>query len=170
MTLPSSHNVSGDLTKVGDYPISVDGGTADVWEGTHGGRTVCIKCPRVSEEDLQSVTRVRVQHRHAIFASTQGHLDITVIPQRGRHMEKVKTFKYRSFHRCYKGPFAICIRVLAEWDSDKVRQEESERRPDYPGESSLCSDGLTDNAIFPSCWMWQKVSTTFTQTIRYTET
>jgi len=71
MTLPSSHNVSGDLAKVGDYPISVNGGTADVWEGTYGGRTVCIKCPRVSEEDLQSVTRVRVQHWHAFFTSTQ---------------------------------------------------------------------------------------------------
>ena len=76
MTLPSSHNVSGDLAKVGDYPISVDGGTADVWEGTYGGRAVCIKCPRVSEEDLQSVTRVRVQHWHALFAllkNTRGH-------------------------------------------------------------------------------------------------
>jgi len=62
MILPSSHNVSGDLARVGDYPISVDGGTADVWEGTHGGRKVCIKCPRVSEEDLHAVTQVRVRH------------------------------------------------------------------------------------------------------------
>jgi len=60
MTIPSSHNVSGDLVRVGDYPISVDGGTADVWEGTYEGRKVCIKCPRVSEEDLQAVTQVRV--------------------------------------------------------------------------------------------------------------
>jgi len=65
MTLPSSHNVSGDLTKVGDYPISVDGGAADVWEGTHNGRRVCIKCPRVSGADLQAVTQVRVRFRHA---------------------------------------------------------------------------------------------------------
>jgi len=58
MTLPSSHNVSGDLARVGDYPISTDGGTADVWEGTHNGRKVCIKCPRVCVEDLQAVTQV----------------------------------------------------------------------------------------------------------------
>jgi len=63
MIIPSSYNVSGDLARVGDYPISVEGGNADVWEGTHGGRKVCIKCPRVSEEDLQAVTQVRVQHR-----------------------------------------------------------------------------------------------------------
>ena len=63
-TLPSSHNISGDLAKVGDYPISVDGGTADVWEGTHGGRKVCIKCPRVSVQDLQTVTQVRIRYRY----------------------------------------------------------------------------------------------------------
>ena len=45
-------------------------------------------------------------------------------------MEKVKTSKYRTFYRCYKGPFAICVGVLAERDSDEVRQEESERGPD----------------------------------------
>jgi len=71
MVLPSSHNVSGYLARVGDYPLSVDGGTADVWEGTHGGRKVCIKCPRVSEEDLQAVTRVRFWYWRALFAWTQ---------------------------------------------------------------------------------------------------
>ena len=60
MTLPSSHNVSGDLARVGGYPISIDGGTADVWEGTYRGRRVCIKCPRVCMEDLQAVTQVRI--------------------------------------------------------------------------------------------------------------
>jgi len=58
MTIPHSHNVSGDLARVGGYPISVDGGTADVWEGTYGGRKVCIKCPRVCMEDLRAVTQV----------------------------------------------------------------------------------------------------------------
>ena len=62
MVLPSSHNLTGGVARVGDLPISVDGGTADVWEGTHGGRRVCIKCPRVCVEDLQAVTQVRI-HR-----------------------------------------------------------------------------------------------------------
>jgi len=57
-------------------------------------------------------------------------VDTIVIFQRGRHMEKVKTSKYRSFHRRYKGTFTICVGVLAERDSDEVRQEESERGPD----------------------------------------
>ena len=61
MIIPSSHNISGDLARVGDYPISVDGGTSDVWKGVHDGKNVCIKCPRVSEEDLQAITQVRVR-------------------------------------------------------------------------------------------------------------
>ena len=73
-TLPSSHNLSGDLARVGDYPISVDGGTADVWEGTYGGRKVCIKCPRVSEKDLQTVTQVRTQYWHGLFVSAEENL------------------------------------------------------------------------------------------------
>ena len=63
MTLPSSHNISGDLVRVGGYPISIDGGTADVWEGTHGGGKVCIKCPRVCMEDLRAVTEVCIQYQ-----------------------------------------------------------------------------------------------------------
>jgi len=62
MTLPSSYIVSGDLAKVGDYPISIDGGTSDVWEGTHSGRKVCIKCPRVCVQDFEAVTQVRIQY------------------------------------------------------------------------------------------------------------
>ena len=75
ITLPSSHNMFGDLARVGDYPISVNGGSADVWEGTHNGRKVCIKCPRVSEEDLEAVTRVRVgilMHCSCLLKSTRG--------------------------------------------------------------------------------------------------
>jgi len=68
-------------------------------------------------------------------------MDTIVIPQRGRHMEKVKAPKDRSFHRRYKDPFAICVGVLAERDSDEVRREESEREPDYPGESSPAATG-----------------------------
>ena len=40
--LPSSYNVSGDLTRVGDDPVT-SGGFADIWEGIHDGRNVCIK-------------------------------------------------------------------------------------------------------------------------------
>ena len=68
MTLPTSHNISGDLTRVGEHPISVEGGSADVWEGIHDGRKVCIKCPRVSEMDLQAITQVRVQRYQHSFS------------------------------------------------------------------------------------------------------
>jgi len=54
-------------------PISVEGGSADEWEGTHDGRKVCIKCPRASEEDLRAVTQVRVRYLHA-FSTSQEYL------------------------------------------------------------------------------------------------
>ena len=76
MTLPSSHNISGDLARVGGYPISIDGGTADVWEGTHGGRKVCIKCPRVCMEDLQAVTQVRISYWHVPLVPTEENLRV----------------------------------------------------------------------------------------------
>ena len=81
MTLPSSHYISGDLARVGDYPISVDGGTSDVWKGTHNGRNVCIKCPRVSEEDLQAVTQVRVRidiPLSRLLKNTCGHRSLSL--------------------------------------------------------------------------------------------
>jgi len=71
MTIPSSHNLSGDLARVGNYPISTDGGTSDVWEGTHGGKKVCIKCPRIYTEDLQRITQVRLQRWHIPLLPTQ---------------------------------------------------------------------------------------------------
>ena len=77
-----------------------------------------------------------------------------VIPQRSRHMEKVKAPEHRSFHRRYKGAFAIRVGVHAERNSDEVRREKSQRGPDRPGESFLHSDCPADNVIVPSYWMW----------------
>jgi len=63
MTLPCSYNASDDLVKIGGYPIA-DGGFADVWEGTHRGRKVCIKCLRVSVKNRETVTKVCTRYRH----------------------------------------------------------------------------------------------------------
>ena len=65
-TLPSSHIISGDLAKAGEGPIAF-GGFADVWKGTHGGRRVCIKVLRVSLNDDESLTKVRVRRRRFFF-------------------------------------------------------------------------------------------------------
>ena len=92
MVLPSSYNVSGDLTTVGDHPVA-NGGFADVWEGTHGGKKVCIKCPRVSVKDFQAVTEVRIRCKRAffVFAYKDTPVAVQVIPQGGHLVEKVKT-------------------------------------------------------------------------------
>jgi hypothetical protein len=67
-TLPSSHVVSGDLARLGGHPIAF-GGFADVWEGAHDGRKVCVKALRVSLNDDQSLTKVRICRRH-VFSCT----------------------------------------------------------------------------------------------------
>ena len=85
-------------------------------------------------------------------------------------METVKAPECCPFYRGYYETFAICFRVYAKWNPDEVCQEKSERGPDWFGESFLRNDHIADAVIFPSYWMWQKVSTTFTQTTRYTGT
>lgn len=72
-TLPSSHTVSGDLKKLGDQPVAC-GGFADVWEGSLGGSRVCIKVLRVSLNDGQCLTKVRIRHRHIFFSSAEGRM------------------------------------------------------------------------------------------------
>jgi len=56
-TLPSSHMISGDLARTGDNPIAF-GGFTDVWQGSHGGRRVCVKALRISLSDDQSLVKV----------------------------------------------------------------------------------------------------------------
>jgi len=73
MTLPSSYTISGDLVRVGDHPI-VFGGFADVWEGTRGGRKVCVKALRISMHDDEALAKVRVRHRHIFFAPIEEQL------------------------------------------------------------------------------------------------
>ena len=85
-------------------------------------------------------------------------------------MEKVKAHKCRPFHRCYNKTFAICFGVYAKRHFDEIRQGKPERGPDRPGQSPAPqNDCPTDDFALSSYWMWQRVSTTCTRTIRYTE-
>jgi len=59
MTLPSSYTISGDLVRVGNRPVAF-GGSADVWEGIHGGRKVCVKALRFYLNGDQALTKVRI--------------------------------------------------------------------------------------------------------------
>ena len=61
--LPSSYAISGELTRVGNDPIGT-GGFADVWEGTHNGIKVCIKCLRVTQQSRRSVEKVNIWSQH----------------------------------------------------------------------------------------------------------
>ena len=72
-TLPSSHVVSGDLVKIGSHPIAF-GGFADVWEGTLGGRKVCVKVLRVTLNEDQSLTKVRLAASAFHLPATDGCL------------------------------------------------------------------------------------------------
>ena len=55
--LPSSYNVSGDLTRVDSDPIA-SGGFSDVWEGIHDGKTVCIKRLRITQQTRRAAEKV----------------------------------------------------------------------------------------------------------------
>jgi len=70
--LPSSHIISGDLARVGETPVAF-GGFADVWEGNHGGRKVCIKVLRISLRDTGDLRKVRIRDRQIVL-NTEGHL------------------------------------------------------------------------------------------------
>ena len=59
-TLPSSHIISGDPTRIGESAIAY-GGFADVWQGDQGGKRVCIKALRISLNDTSGLKKVRVQ-------------------------------------------------------------------------------------------------------------
>jgi len=62
MILPSSYTVSGEIARIGDRPVAL-GGFADVWEGTHSGKQVCVKLLRVSLNDGETLNKVRMQSR-----------------------------------------------------------------------------------------------------------
>ena len=55
--LPSSYNVSGDLTGVDSDPVA-SGGFSDVWEGFHHGKKVCIKRLRVTQQTRLAAEKV----------------------------------------------------------------------------------------------------------------
>lgn len=61
MILPSSYTISGEIARVGNRPIAL-GGFADVWEGTYGGKKVCVKWLRVSLNDDKALDKVRIWH------------------------------------------------------------------------------------------------------------
>jgi len=68
--LPTSCTISGALAKIGD--LVAFGGFADVWEGIHACRKVCIKCLRVSPDGDK--TKVRVRRQHVFFVPVEGNL------------------------------------------------------------------------------------------------
>ena len=66
MILPSSYTISGEIARVGNCPIAL-GGFADVWEGTYGGKKVCVKWLRVSLNDDKALDKVRIWHWHVFL-------------------------------------------------------------------------------------------------------
>lgn len=120
MTLPSSYTVSGEIARVGDRPIAL-GGFADVWEGTHGGRKVCVKWLRVSLNDNQTLKKVRIRHRRILLCVYLRARVAAVILQRSRYMEKTEAPKCRPFHWRYKRAFANRVGVDAKRNSNEVR-------------------------------------------------
>ena len=72
MILPSSYTLSGEIARVGDRPVAL-GGFADVWEGTHSGKKVCVKWLRVSLNDDETLDKVRIRHRQSFLGLLRKH-------------------------------------------------------------------------------------------------
>ena len=56
------------------------------------------------------------------FTLTERPLWHVGILQGGGDVEEAEAFKYRWFHRCHAEPFATCVRVDAEWNSNTVSE------------------------------------------------
>lgn len=133
-TLPTSHIIRGDLAKTGEIAIAF-GGFADVWQGAHDGRRVCIKVLRVSLNNSESLTKVRVPLRHIFFLLTEDRpVGAVVVLQRGRRVETIKTPKRRPFPWRYEQAFTVCVGVDAKWDFNPLRQEKPGSGSDHLGE------------------------------------
>ena len=64
-------------------------------------------------------------------------------------MERVETPEYCFPHRCHNKAFATCIGVDAEWKSERISQQESGCRSDWPGEFFPPEHRFTDSTFLP---------------------
>lgn len=118
--LPSSYTISGDLARVGDYPVAI-GGFSEVWKGTYNGRKVCIKLPRIFEKDREDLEKVSVWNCLSFLVHRKMLIVACVdVLQGSDHVEKVGTSKRCCFHRSYASSPAICLGMDAEWDLNRV--------------------------------------------------
>ena len=117
--VPSSYIISGDIAKVGTYPVaSTD--LSDVWEATFNGTKVCIKQPKITRANYQDMEKVNNLHGTPIprlLNDTRWHVGVL---QGGDHVEMVETSEYRSLHRRYARSFAVCIGMDAERNSNRI--------------------------------------------------
>ena len=134
--LPSSHIISGDLVRTGESAFA-HGGFADIWEGDHGGKKVCIKVLRLSLPDNVGLSKVYIS-RWYIFLFTEGRpVGAVVIFQRGDRVETTTTPKHRALPRCYDGPSPVRIGVDAKRYHYTIRQQTTGRGPARFGKSFL---------------------------------
>jgi serine/threonine protein kinase len=168
-TLPSSHIISGDLTKIGESPTAF-GGFADVWQGDQGGKRVCIKVLRIALNDTGGLRKVRIRRRRiALFADglswvLQSFFKEAVVWKRLRHPNIVP----------FLGVTIKPLQFVSEWMPNGtlthyVTKNPSVNRIALVSPSSSPSHRINTNALL-SCWMWRKVSTTSTLATRYTGT
>jgi hypothetical protein len=57
--------MSGDPKRIGVDAVAY-GGFADVWQGDHTGKKVCIKVLRIALNDTGGLRKVRIRHRQII--------------------------------------------------------------------------------------------------------
>ena len=134
-TLPSSSIVSSQIAKVGRGPIAV-GPIADVWQANYLTGKVSIRCLKVPLDGDQAFKKVcSIPRLYCVCSKTSAC--IVVILRSDRHMEAVKTSEHCPFYRSHDGSLANHLGVDVEWNSDRVRSENSGYESDQPGGSFL---------------------------------
>jgi hypothetical protein len=168
-TLPSSHIISGGLTKIGENATAF-GGFADVWQGDQDGKQVCIKVLRIAQNDTGGLRKVRIRRRWIpLFAdglswTLQSFFKEAVVWKRLRHPNIVP----------FLGVTIKPLQFVSEWMPNGtlthyVTGNPSVNRIALVSRFSSPSHRINTNALL-SCWTWRKVSTIFTLATRYTGT
>ena len=136
MILPSSHIITGDLVRTGESVFAY-GGFADIWEGVHRRKKVCIKVLRLPLHDTYGFSKVHIQRRY-IFLFTEGRpVGAVAIFQRGDRVETTTTPKHRALLWCYDGPSPVRIGVDAKRYHYTICQQTTGRGQACSGKSFL---------------------------------
>ena len=132
--LPSSHIVREGLEKTSEGPVAF-GGFADVWEGSYGGRKVCVKALRIyspiTSTNGRNNSLAVCDIPNTIMRSTKADI-LSAFLRRSGCLEETETSKRCSILGGYNNAFTDCVGMDAQWHVDGPHKFPSTGRQDEP--------------------------------------